>query len=202
MLNGIISELLLSHYDDNSKILANDQYVKEINWVSKQSPLAYLKDQEIYAKITVSDEELRTAFIRVNENLSASHLYSQTLEEAEYLYDLVQMGVDWDNLAAQVFYDSALRNNSGNLGYFTFGDMDPAFEEAAYNLKVGEISKPVRTKTGYSIIRLEDRISNPILTEYEFQNKKSNIERALKLKKRLSTKKIILIQFLMNPNTH
>ena len=189
MLNGIISELLLSHYDDNSKILANDEYVKEINWVSKQSPLAYLKDQEIYAKITVSDEELRTAFIRVNENLSASHLYAQTLEEAEYLYDLVQMGVDWDNLAAQVFSDSTLRNNGGNLGYFTFGDMDPAFEEAAYNLKVGEISKPVRTKTGYSIIRLEDRISNPILTEYEFQNKKSNIERALKLKKKIEYEK-------------
>ena len=103
MLNGIISELLLSHYDDNSKILANDEYVKEINWVSKQSPLAHLKDQEIYAKITVSDEELRNAFIRVNENLSASHLYAQTLEEAEYLYDLVQMGVDWDNLAAKFF---------------------------------------------------------------------------------------------------
>ena len=189
MLNGIISELLLSHYDDNSKILANDEYVKEINWVSKQSPLAYLKDQEIYAKITVSDEELRNAFIRVNENLSASHLYAQTLEEAEYLYDLVQMGVDWDNLAAQVFSDSTLRNNGGNLGYFTFGDMDPAFEEAAYNLKVGEISKPVRTKTGYSIIRLEDHISNPILTEYEFQNKKSNIERALKLKKKIEYEK-------------
>jgi parvulin-like peptidyl-prolyl isomerase len=189
MLNGMISELLLSHYDDNSKILANDEYVKEINWVSKQSPLAYLKDQEIYAKITVSDEELRTAFIRVNENLSASHLYAQTLEEAEYLFNLVQMGVDWDNLAAQVFSDSTLRNNGGNLGYFTFGDMDPAFEEAAYNLKVGEISKPVRTKTGYSIIRLEDRISNPILTEYEFQNKKNNIERALKLKKKIEYEK-------------
>ena len=36
---------------------------------------------------------------------------------------------------------------------------------------------------------MEDRISNPILTEYEFQNKKSNIERALKLKKKIEYEK-------------
>ena len=184
MLNGMISELLLSYYDDNTSILSNEEYNRETNWVSRQAPLAYLKDQEVYAKITVTDQELRNAFVRVNEELAASHLYAQTLEEAEYLYRLVREGVDWDNLAAQVFSDSTLRNNGGYLGYFTWGDMDPAFEEAAYNLKVEEISKPIQTKTGYSIIRLESRVSNPLLTENEFQNKKSQIERALKLKKK------------------
>jgi parvulin-like peptidyl-prolyl isomerase len=189
ILEGMINELLLNFYDDNSSIYSNEEYIKEINWVSKQSPLTYLKEQEIYAKITVTDEELRTTFVRVNEQLSASHLYAQTLEEAEYLYNLVQMGVDWDNLAAQVFSDSVLRNNGGYLGSFTWGDMDPAFEEAAYNLKVGEISKPVQTKNGYSIIRLENRVSNPLLTEYEFQNKKSKLESALKLKKKFEYEK-------------
>lgn len=189
MLNGMISELLLLHYDDNSNIFSNDEYAKEISWVTKQSSLAYLKEQEVYAKIEVSDEELRKTFVRVNENLAASHLYAQTLEEAEYLYDFVQMGVDWDNLAAQVFSDSILRDNGGYLGYFTWGDMDPAFEETAYNLQVGEISKPVQTKNGYSIIRLEDRIPRPLLTEYEFQNNKSNIERTLRLKKKFEYEK-------------
>jgi len=189
MLNSMISELLLLHYDDNSNIFSNDEYTKEISWVTKQSSLAYLKEQEVYAKIEVSDEELRKTFVRVNENLAASHLYAQTLEEAEYLYNFVQMGVDWDNLAAQVFSDSILRNNGGHLGYFTWGDMDPSFEEAAYNLQVGEISKPVQTKNGYSIIRLEDRIPRPLLTEYEFQNKKSNIEQTLRLKKKFEYEK-------------
>jgi len=189
ILEGMINELLLSDYDDNSSIYSNEEFIKEINWATKQSPLAYLKDQEIYAKINVTDEELRTSFVRVNEQLSASHLYAQTLEEAEYLYSLIQMGVDWDNLAAQVFSDSVLRNNGGYLGSFTWGDMDPSFEEAAYSLKVGEISKPIQTKTGYSIIRLENRVSNPLLTENEFQNKKSQIERVLKLKKKFEYEK-------------
>ena len=189
MLTGMIGELLLSHYDDNSVIISNEEYSKEINWVTKQSSLAYLKDQEVYAKITVSDNELRDAFIKVNESLEASHLYAPTLEEAEYLYDLVQMGVDWDNLAAQVFSDSVLRNNGGFLGSFTWGDMDPDFEEAAYNLSVGEISKPIKTKTGYSIIRLENKVYNPLLTESDFQNNKSKLIRALKLKKKFESER-------------
>ena len=189
ILNNMINELLLYYYDDNTSIFSDLEYQKEIAWVSKQSPLAYLKDQEVFAKINVTENELRNTFAKVNETIAASHLYAPTSEEADYLYSLVQMGVDWDNLAAQVFSDSTLRDNGGYLGYFTWGDMDPAFEESAYSLKVGEVSKPVKTDYGYSIIRLEDRIPRPLLTEYEFQNKKNKLERIIKIKKKSESEK-------------
>jgi parvulin-like peptidyl-prolyl isomerase len=87
-------------------------------------------------------------------------------------------------LAKQVFTDSVLKNNGGYLGYFTWGDMDPSFEDAAYSLKIGEISAPVKTEYGYSIIKLEDRITNPLLTESEFQRKKSHLENVVKMRKK------------------
>ena len=59
-----------------------------------------------------------------------------------------------------------------------------AFEDAAYSLKVGEISPPVKTEYGYSIIKLEDRITNPLLTESEFQRKKSHLENVVKMRKK------------------
>jgi parvulin-like peptidyl-prolyl isomerase len=62
--------------------------------------------------------------------------------------------------------------------------MDPAFEDAAFSLKVGEISPPVKTAYGYSIIKLEDRITNPLLTESEFQRKKSHLENVVKIRKK------------------
>lgn len=201
ILNNMINELLLYYYDDNTSIFSDLEYQKEIAWVSKQSPLAYLKDQEVFAKINVTENELRNTFAKVNETIAASHLYAPTSEEADYLYSLVQMGVDWDNLAAQVFSDSTLRDNGGYLGYFTWGDMDPAFEESAYSLKVGEVSKPVKTDYGYSIIRLEDRIPRPLLTEYEFQNKKNKLERIIKIKKKSESEKNICKLYLMNLNT-
>jgi len=184
ILDNMINEILLYYYDDNEALFSDVEYKKELAWVEKQSVLAYLKDQEVYAKINVSEKEVRQAFARVNEKIAASHLYAPTLEEAENLYKLLEIGVDWDNIAAQVFTDSTLRNNGGYLGYFTWGDMDPAFEDAAYSLKIGEISKPIKTSNGYSIIKLEDRNPHPLLTEYEFQTKKSKLEGVLRIKKK------------------
>lgn len=199
IVTNVINETLLLHYDDSAAILKNQNYVNDVERAKKQATLAYLKDQEIYAKITVNEFELRQAFERANEKLAARHLYARTEEEANNLYQLLNIGVDFEFLAKQVFTDSILQNNGGYLGYFSWGDMDPAFEEAAYSLSVGEISHPVKTAYGYSIIKLEDRVSHPLLTEYEFLRKKSHLERVLKIKKKKPVEQEY-VRHIFNPN--
>ena len=189
VLDNMINELLLYYYDSNEKNLNDPGYIKELDDIRVRTILAYLKDQEVYAKITVSEQEMRQAFSRVNEQIAARHLFAKTEVEANNLYELVKVGVDFDTLAKQVFTDSILQNNGGYLGYFTWGDMDPAFEDAAYSLKVGEISPPVKTEYGYSIIKVEDRISNPLLTESEFQRKKAHLEYVIKMRKKEPSEK-------------
>ncbi|MDO8549454.1 MAG: peptidylprolyl isomerase [Ignavibacteria bacterium] len=189
VLNNMINEILLYYYDSNEQIFSDQEYLKELEEACIRTILAFLKDQEIYAKITVTEKEIRETFTRVNEKIAARHLYAVTEEEANELYELLKIGVSFESLASQVFTDSVLKNNGGYLGYFTWGDMDPAFEEAAYSLKIGEISLPVKTAQGYSIIKLEDRVQNPLLTEYEFQNKKSHLERVLKIRKKIPSEK-------------
>ena len=189
ILNNMINEILLYYYDSNEKILNDPKYLKELEETRIRTILAFLKDREIYAKITVNEEEIREAFLRANEKIAARHLFAKTEEEANNLYELVKLGVDFGLLAKQVFTDSVLQNNGGYLGYFTWGDMDPAFEDAAYSLKIGEISAPVKTAYGYSIIKLEDRVSNPLLTESEFLKKKSHLENVIKARKKASYEK-------------
>src|SRR5690554_2375272 len=157
ILNNMINEILLYYYDDNTKIFNTAAYQNELEWNKKQAVISFLKDREVYAKINVNDQETREAFMKVNERIAARHLFAETEEEADNLYIRLLSGSTFDELASEVFTDEILKNNGGYLGYFTWGDMDPAFEEAAYQLKVGEISKPVKTKYGYSIIKVEDR---------------------------------------------
>lgn len=196
VLDNMINEILLFYYDDNEQVLNNSQYLKELEETKVRTILAYLKDQEVYAKITVTEGEMREAFSRVNEEIAARHLFAKTEDEANNLYELAKIGVDFETLAKQVFTDSILRNNGGYLGYFTWGDMDPAFEDAAYSMQVGEISPPVKTLYGYSIIKLEDRITNPLLTESAYQSKKSQLENVIKMRKKEPSEKAYLDNIL------
>lgn len=58
--------------------------------------------------------------------------------------------------------------DDGRLGNFTVFDMVYPFESAAYGLKVGEFSKPVRTNYGYHIVKLLDKV--PYFGKTSFQH--------------------------------
>ncbi|QQS36538.1 MAG: peptidylprolyl isomerase [Ignavibacteriales bacterium] len=189
VLNNMINEILLYSYDSNEEVLSDVNFIREVEWSKRKVVLAHFKEQEIYSKISVTEPEMREAFLRANESLTARHLYASTEVEANELYRLVNNGNSFEELAKQVFTDSTLKNNGGLIGSFTWGDMDPAFEEAAYSLRVGEISTPIKTAQGYSIIKLESRNQKPLLTEYEFQNKKAHLEKVLRIKKNLLAEK-------------
>ncbi|MEG1572038.1 MAG: peptidylprolyl isomerase [Bacteroidales bacterium] len=69
-------------------------------------------------------------------------------------------GIDFAEVAEQYSDDPSARKsdrgagNGGDLGYFTAFNMVYPFENAVYNLNVGEVSMPVRTDFGYHVIKL------------------------------------------------
>ena len=64
---------------------------------------------------------------------------------------------DFSNLASEFSEDPGSKNDGGHLGYMKKGQMVPEFEEAAFNLEVGQISEPVKTSFGYHLIKVLDR---------------------------------------------
>lgn len=141
-------------------------------------------ERMLFDTLQVSEADLRALFVRANTQLKARHLYARTREQADRLYERLQRGETFEDLAREVFADPVLAASGGSVGLFGFDEMDPAFEEAAYGLQVGEISKPVQTSTGYSIIQLEDRMTHPILTEHAFAERRAQLERYLLRRKR------------------
>jgi parvulin-like peptidyl-prolyl isomerase len=187
ILNNMINEILLRNYDDNSKVYNNPEYIKEIHWAKNETILSFLKDREVYAKITASEDELRQAYLRSKTKVAVRHLYAATEKEADNLYNLLKIGVSFDELAKQTFTDTLLKNNGGYLGFINWGGTDPDFENVAYSLKIGEFSQPVKTAQGYSIIKVEDKIQDPFLTEDGFVQMKHKLERAVKISKKISS---------------
>lgn len=143
----------------------------------------------IYDRVQISMPDLRELFQRFNTSLRASHLHARTRAEADSLHRLLKNGASFEQLAAQRFKSSDLATSGGDLGYFTVDEMDIAFEAKAYSMNVGDVSEPVSTSTGYSIIKLTDRITVPVLTETQFAEKIEDLRPlALEQKRELATR--------------
>jgi peptidyl-prolyl cis-trans isomerase D len=97
------------------------------------------------------------------EMVWARHILVATEPEAKLMLTKLSEGEDWTTLAAKFSTDTSNNANGGDLGWFGRGQMVQEFEDAAYALKIGEISQPVKTEFGYHIIQVlghENRMLN------------------------------------------
>jgi peptidyl-prolyl cis-trans isomerase C len=82
---------------------------------------------------------------------------AEALAKAQEIRKKLAAGADFAVLAAQESDDPGTKGKGGDLSFFKHGQMVPPFDQAAFSLKVGEISEPVKTQFGYHIIRVEAR---------------------------------------------
>ena len=141
---------------------------KEFRRIRLQELLNAYSLKHISPTIKITEKDLEELFAKFNTKIKVSHLYASTKAKADSLYKELMNGKKFEDLAKENFKDPELKNNGGSLGYISIDEMDPDFEKVAYSMKIGEISKPVKTVEGYSIIRVDDVKSNPLLTENEF----------------------------------
>jgi peptidyl-prolyl cis-trans isomerase C len=78
----------------------------------------------------------------------------EALAKAKDLRAKIVAGGDFAALAKAESDDVGSGANGGSLGEFTRGRMVPPFDEAAFTLKVNDVSEPVKTQFGYHIIQV------------------------------------------------
>lgn len=66
-------------------------------------------------------------------------------------------GADFAALAREFSEDAGTREQGGDLGFFRRGTHTPAFDEAAFALKAGELSRVVETEYGFHLVKLLER---------------------------------------------
>lgn len=124
----------------------------------------FLKIEKLIGpEIDINDEAVASYFKENKEALGqtatveASHILTETKEEAEEVAQKLADGGDFAELAAEYSVDPGTAENGGELGSFGPGEMTPAFEEAAFALDPDEISEPVETEFGYHVIKVTDK---------------------------------------------
>jgi len=90
----------------------------------------------------------------VQEQVWARHILVATEAEANDIIARLKKGEDFGKLAQEKSTDTGSGAKGGDLGWFGAGAMVKEFETAAFALKVGEISQPVKSSFGYHIIQV------------------------------------------------
>ncbi len=177
LLNNLVTEELLIVEAYNRGYESDVIGKQELERIKVQELLNAYHDSFIRKNVTTTEEELKQLYVNLNTKINARHIYAPTKNKADSLYNLLNQGIPFEKIAKSTFSDPLMQESGGSLGYFSVDEMEVPFEEAAFALKIGEISKPKKTSDGYSIIRLDDRISAPFPTVNEFAKHRHKLER-------------------------
>lgn len=153
------------------------QFQMELQSYKKQSAQQYLVDRE------VTEALVNEATNRAKWDIRASHILVNCAEKAtgkdtltaynkalSIREEILSGKLTFAEAAEKYSEDPSARDmvnpqngrlhygNKGDLGYFTVFDLIYPFETAAYNTQIGDISMPVRTRFGYHLVYVTDRI--------------------------------------------
>lgn len=155
---------------------AQDAKIDTISSIKKE--LQGYKEQMVLPTIVDTafiEREARDIYINTakrfgdDDLLTASHilvLLRQDASEADAakakqridsIYNVLKGGADFATVAKACSEDKGSAQRGGSLGQFAKGMMIPDFEKAAYALKAGEMSEPIKSTVGWHIIKMEDR---------------------------------------------
>ena len=132
------------------------------------------KDYWVPEKITASHIML------IKENGSSDKEIQLNKKKAEKILQQVQGGEEFSELAKK-YSEDVSAHSGGGLGTIDRGTMMPEFENAAFNLKIGEVSKVVETANGFHIIKCDNIIPGYVK---EYKMVRSEIESILRSKKK------------------
>ena len=141
----------------------NRSFQSEFAGYKKQLASPYLIDEEANKRV------IQEAYNRMQYEVRASHILVKLAQDAMPLDTLaayekamdirrrIIKGEPFEVVAKGSSDDPSVKNNGGDLGYFSVFQMIYPFENAVYNSEVGSVTLPVRTRFGYHIIKVTDK---------------------------------------------
>jgi len=138
---------------------------------------AFAGYEDMAARAKFTDEEIKSYYesnkqrFETQASIKARHILlrpdpnaadaekakADTRARLEAMLAKVKSGAKFADLAKANSQDPGSAKQGGDLGWFQQGVMIKAFEDAAFNLKKGEVSGVVETEFGFHIIKVEDR---------------------------------------------
>lgn len=186
--NGVSFEEMAAKYSDDkfSAVNGGDIYYITAGLLPYEfeDALYTLKAGEVYPGIVKTRFGYHLIKVTVRQHrypkIKASHILI-TYQNAEGKIDSaaakatadsilaeLKAGASFEEMAEKYSDDTGTKDKGGDLGYFERRMMVKEFDEAAFNMDIGEISNVIQSNFGYHIIKLTDKMdTQPFESEVE-----------------------------------
>lgn len=153
------------------------RYSKLRTQLNEEASLAALWQAQVAPRIKISNQEIEAFLnspegknINVKQTLipewQTSHILAQVdnnrtdamaQQKINALYNQLQQGADFANLAATYSDDTGSATQKGSLGWVSEGQMVPEFETVMKNTETGDYSTPFRSQFGWHILKIDNQ---------------------------------------------
>lgn len=109
----------------------------------------------------VTEDEVRKQYNMMKHKYNISHILFENKDESDKVYKELKSGSgNFHDLAVKYSKDESSKINGGNMGWNTLTGFVDEFSENVYSVKKGDITKPFKTKYGWHIALLHDKMKN------------------------------------------
>lgn len=177
MLHNLVKMMVLADYARSKGFDKRPDIVEQVKLVTDNVLASTYLKLEVADKVAkeLTDKDFETYYksrqeeFKIPEQVKARHILvrleknaseadqKKAREKAEDILKKLKAGEDFAKLAAELSDDPGSKAKGGDLGLFSRGRMVPEFEKAAFSMKPGELSEPVKSPFGYHIIKVEEK---------------------------------------------
>lgn len=160
LVEYLVENQLMAEAAEKGELATGSVFEDRIKYYRRRALRDLYFDKHVRGAVTETDAkklyDAQVASIKPEIELRARHILVKTEEEARDVVEKVNRGGDFAELAKETSTGPS-KTQGGDLGYFTKGQMVKEFEEAAFALKPGDVSEPVKTQFGWHVIKIEDK---------------------------------------------
>lgn len=136
-----------------------------------------LTPKDVEKRIQITDEQIATYYDKnkaqfvTKGEANLAHIQVANEAEANAIAQQLNNGADFAALAKEKSTDKLSAAQGGNLGWAKAGTFPQAFEHAANQLQVGQVSQPIKIDNAYHIIKVIDRKSENVIPLAQVKDK-------------------------------
>ncbi len=155
----LIENQLFADAADGQKLGSGASFDERLQYWRRRALRDAYFDQSVRAAISDADAkkfyDSQVGAAKSEEEVRARHILVES--KARELYEKIAHGADFAQLAKEHSKDPGSKDQGGELGFFTRGQMVPQFEEVAFKLKKSEVGEPFHSQFGWHIVRVDER---------------------------------------------